>query len=55
MENIAEQYEKCNKLFQRSVLRFKQQFNKQIQLDDQNDDTIDPSDSASQVTKATVV
>ena len=54
MENISEQYGKCYKLFQRSELRFNQKFSKQMQLDKLVDDTIDPSDSASQVTKASV-
>ena len=55
MENISEQYGKCYKLFQRSELRFNQKFSKQMQLDELVDDTIDPSDSASQVTKASVI
>ena len=54
MENISEQYGKCYKLFQRSELRFNQKFSKQMQLDELVDDTIDPLDSASQVTKASV-
>ena len=54
MENVTEQYEKGCKLLQRSELRFNQQFDKQIQLGKLDDDTIDPSHSASQETKASL-
>ena len=52
-KNFSAQYNKCFKLFQQSELRFNKQFNKQTQLDrpTSDNDLIDPSDSASQVTK----
>ena len=53
-ENVSAQYDKCFKLFQQSELRFKKQFNEQTQLDVSDDDLIDPSDSASQVTKTSL-
>ena len=53
-ENVSAQYDKCCKLFQQSELRFNKRYNEQTRLEMSDDDSIDPSDSASQVTKTSL-